>query len=71
MEYTVSLKAPGGQVLDLTKLTLESIEGGWRIRRVGDHYLDVLAMAFGNRRLVTTPVDRPDRRQEEYFEGAW
>jgi hypothetical protein len=40
------------------ELILEPIEGGWRIKRAGPFYVDVLVMLF-NYRIAATPVEFP------------
>jgi hypothetical protein len=37
---------------------LEHIDGGWRVKTAGTHYLDVMRQIW-NWRLVTTPLDDP------------
>lgn len=36
-----------------------AIDGGWRVRETKDYYVDVMTMAFGNKRIVETPKADP------------
>lgn len=56
---------PSSSTIQPSGLILENIEGGFRVRQVGNYYLDVMYMMLGNRRLCRTPVDSP----YEYHSG--
>lgn len=45
---------------------VDGIIPGFRVRQVGDTYLDVLHMLFGNKRLVVTPV-----KTQWCYVGGW
>jgi hypothetical protein len=37
----------------------QQIHGGWRVKETDHYWVDVLAMMFGNTRMVITPKDSP------------
>lgn len=57
---------PGQPYLDLETLGRPPEHGGWRIAEHGEHWIDVVPMAWGNFRIVLT-----DKGSPHTYVGGW